>query len=268
MKKIQYIDNMQIYRIEGVVDFNPENNTLSAVSKNIEISLLSAASSVLLTLIKNHGQLVRQKDLIHEGWEKHGLHVSSNTFYQNILTIRKGIRQCGISAQVLKTVPRKGLTIPLTISINKVVKHEKSILSKSEAEVSNIYDSVSNSRKEEQPLFINKNRRPGSTLIIYLVCGFLGFSIGIYSGLFKNYTVHYRHIDLINGCQVFAGKDNNILTSYESFLHTQNITCNANESIYFTTFQYIPRTSIIKCSHSLEHGDKNNSCVSLYYLDK
>lgn len=44
-------------------------------------------------------------------WEKLGLVVSANTYYQNICLLRKGLKEVGFAADPITTIPRIGLTL-------------------------------------------------------------------------------------------------------------------------------------------------------------
>ncbi|OKP28342.1 winged helix-turn-helix domain-containing protein [Serratia fonticola] len=103
--------------IADAVIFCPMENIFKSISNGVEFPILVSASECFLHLIKNHGVLITKGTLMQIGWEQYGLHVSDNTYYQNILTLRKGLRQCGIDCEVIKTVPRKGLLIPSSIKI-------------------------------------------------------------------------------------------------------------------------------------------------------
>jgi|GEM_PF-5648732 len=271
MKELHHTDEIRIFRIEGAVDFNPARGILSTINGEVEVPLLSAASSILLLLIHSHGQLVKQDDLIHEGWGRHGLHVSSNTFYQNILILRKGLRECGLNIQVIKTLPKKGLTIPLSISIVDValLAEQRYLEIKSdEYEVQSenvIKDDIGPKQKNKKV----KSITAAKFIIINLITiSLLSLLVGGLFGFPEEYTSRYNRVDLINGCEVYISKHNNSMTSYTSFLEINKITCEENESVYFTTYQYIPRTSVIKCKKPLGNSADNNSCISFYYLDK
>ncbi|WPM85044.1 hypothetical protein QNH14_00545 [Apirhabdus apintestini] len=46
-----------------------------------------------------------------EVWKKSKVLVSSNTFYQNISILRKGLKRIGIEEDIIVTIPRVGLTL-------------------------------------------------------------------------------------------------------------------------------------------------------------
>ncbi|WP_297198263.1 hypothetical protein [uncultured Pluralibacter sp.] len=109
-----------LYHIDNKVEFDHQKCLLRSLETDTTFTLLAAASECFLVLLMNHGHLVNKSKLIHEGWEKYGLHVSDNTFYQNILVLRKGLRTCGIDYEVIRTLPRKGLIVPETIQVTEI----------------------------------------------------------------------------------------------------------------------------------------------------
>ena len=121
MNKPQKKSISGVYIIDSKVEFNYLACTLRSVDKDISFTLLAASSECFHFLLQNQGDLVNKSKLTYEGWEKYGLHVSDNTFYQNVLVIRKGLKACGIDYEVIKTLPRKGLLIPQTIQVKRIV---------------------------------------------------------------------------------------------------------------------------------------------------
>lgn len=109
-----------LYHIDNKVEFDPQKCLLRSVNADTTFTLLAASSECFLILLMNHGRLVNKSKLFYQGWEKYGLHVSDNTFYQNILVLRKGLKACGIDYEVIRTLPRKGLIIPDTIHVSQI----------------------------------------------------------------------------------------------------------------------------------------------------
>jgi DNA-binding winged helix-turn-helix (wHTH) protein len=57
------------------------------------IILNSPASRCLLLLIERIGSIVTQQEFLDIVWTKCGMQVSTNTFYQNISILRKGLKK-------------------------------------------------------------------------------------------------------------------------------------------------------------------------------
>ncbi|VTM23766.1 Uncharacterised protein [Raoultella terrigena] len=54
-----------------------------------------------------------QQEFMYNVWEKLGLVVSANTYYQNICLLRKGMKEIGFTRDPITTIPRIGLTLAL-----------------------------------------------------------------------------------------------------------------------------------------------------------
>ncbi|KAB8310074.1 hypothetical protein EH228_11245 [Erwinia endophytica] len=106
------------YIIDNIVCFCPLNNTLENLSGNGEsIIINSPASRCFLLLLQQQNKVISQQEFLDEVWQKKGIHVSANTYYQNISILRKGLKKIGLGNNVIITVPRIGLTLAKTIKI-------------------------------------------------------------------------------------------------------------------------------------------------------
>lgn len=76
------------------------------------------AAFCLETLIKSGGGIVSQQQLIHEGWNKHGLEVSSGNVRQVISQIRKAFISLREDPDMLVTVPKMGYRLKVNTTIS------------------------------------------------------------------------------------------------------------------------------------------------------
>ncbi|WP_075180861.1 transcriptional regulator [Pantoea sp. 1.19] len=109
------------YLINGKIEFYPVANMLNPhAHPDDKIILNSPASRCFLLLIQRHGTVVSQHDFMEEVWKKNGVMVSPNTFYQNISILRKGLKEAGLEEEIIMTIPRIGLTLSESCSIQQV----------------------------------------------------------------------------------------------------------------------------------------------------
>ncbi|MFV8981030.1 winged helix-turn-helix domain-containing protein [Serratia fonticola] len=272
--------------IADSVIFCPMKNTFKSIANGVEFPILVSASECFLHLIKNHGVLVTKGALMQIGWEQYGLHVSDNTYYQNILTLRKGLRQCGIDYEVIKTVPRKGLLIPSSIKIIplssgvRIVQEtqetqETQEVQEAQVSISNISspDQASARAVEKIPVQNQVSTRHSESLrsqrIMLLSFGILAFiSLFVGGGLFvsESYSSTFHNIGNINGCRVNINEDKSTEDDFYKFNAKDPVSCQGNEVVYFSTFQFIPRVSVIKCRDEFSYL-RGNDCVSNYYME-
>ncbi|HEJ9057521.1 TPA: hypothetical protein SML50_001788 [Serratia fonticola] len=272
--------------IADAVIFCPMENIFKSISNGVEFPILVSASECFLHLIKNHGVLITKGTLMQIGWEQYGLHVSDNTYYQNILTLRKGLRQCGIDCEVIKTVPRKGLLIPSSIKIIplssgvQVVQEAQVVQGVQDVEgvqasISTIssQDQISVRPVEEIPVqtqvLTHHPESLRSKRIMHFAFGILAFiSLFVGGGIFlsESYSSIFHNIGNINGCRVNINENRSTEDDFYKFNAKNPVSCQGDEVVYFSTFQFIPRVSVIKCRDEFSYLSRND-CISNYYIE-
>ncbi|WP_343646288.1 winged helix-turn-helix domain-containing protein [Enterobacter sp.] len=109
------------YLINGVIEFHPAASTLRNLNNPGQVVVLnSPAGRCFLLLIQRIGTIVTQQEFMESVWEKSGMLVSPNTFYQNISILRKGLKKIGLTEDSVVTIPRIGLTLASGIQIEKL----------------------------------------------------------------------------------------------------------------------------------------------------
>ncbi|QKJ57669.1 MULTISPECIES: winged helix-turn-helix domain-containing protein [Serratia] len=98
------------YLINDTVLYTPDEHRLTPLGRRGKETLLNTpVNRCLLLLLQNPGDVVRQETLLAEVWEKHGQYVTMNTLYQNILLLRRGMREAGVIISAIKTIPKVGV---------------------------------------------------------------------------------------------------------------------------------------------------------------
>ena len=106
------------YIINDIVEFHPATSTLRNLKNpDQEVVLNSPAGRCLLLLIERAGTIVTQQECMDIVWQSRGMIVSSNTFYQNIFILRKGLKKIAFDTDPIVTIPRIGLTLASDIKI-------------------------------------------------------------------------------------------------------------------------------------------------------
>mgnify|MGYP000565387613 CR=1 FL=1 len=253
--------NSYYYLIGDCIEFRPEDNLLHSRLNGEKITLFVAASRCLQLLLNQQGKLVSQKDLIEAGWQKNGMGVSSNTFYQNILILRKGFKLAGYEQTVIKTVPRQGLTIPSAVHVGKITPGKEREHSKVE--------SVTEEKKTINALPCNKKNLSQSlwtsVLGFSLCAGFIMLVVWFSAGK-SNFFSRFNYIGKIERCSVYLNGTQTTLRSYMQFIAKNNFACKEQGFVYFSTYPLVPRASAISCDRPISTGIKN-SCTSEYYLE-
>lgn len=82
------------YIINNIVEFHPAASTLRDINNPDRVVVLnSPAGRCLLLLIDRAGSIVTQQEFLDIVWQSRGMLVSSNTYYQNISILRKGLKR-------------------------------------------------------------------------------------------------------------------------------------------------------------------------------
>ncbi|EIW9477622.1 MULTISPECIES: winged helix-turn-helix domain-containing protein [Klebsiella] len=109
--------NNHYFIINGRVKFIPFRRTIEDMNTGTKLKLHVPASLCLDRLLKNQGRLVSQDELILYAWGlKRESTVSSNTFYQCILHLRRKLAQLEL-CDVIETVPRHGIIFNNSVSV-------------------------------------------------------------------------------------------------------------------------------------------------------
>lgn len=259
------IDMSINYLIEKRVVYSPSTNTLHSLIDDSQFTLLAAASECLLLLLINHGKLVSKTRLTYVGWEQYSLHVSDNTFYQNILIMRRGIKLCGINEEIIKTIPRKGLMIPDTVKVEMTPLVTQDIQSPDE----NL--SVIDYKEESITSLVHKKYKKKYNINTYVLHSttFAAFMLSsAFLSLPKDYISSYVNLDNKSECHIKIKKNIGSRDDFESFSSKNSLECNNEDFIYFTTYPYIQRVSILMCQKEFSSYYHRNKCISYYYLDK
>jgi DNA-binding winged helix-turn-helix (wHTH) protein len=110
------------YLINEIILFSPENCSL--VHRNSypsgKVTLHGPASECLHILLSHAQQPVTQKMLFEQVWERKGVIVSTNTLYQSIASIRKGLKAVGLEEDIIRTLPKQGFQCNATVQSGQI----------------------------------------------------------------------------------------------------------------------------------------------------
>lgn len=106
-----------VYLINEIVLFDPQECSLTPrKSWPLGRTTLHAPAADCLHLLLAHAwQPVTQKFLFAQVWEKKGVVVSTNTLYQSIASIRKGLKTAGLEEDIIRTLPKQGFQCNATV---------------------------------------------------------------------------------------------------------------------------------------------------------
>lgn len=251
------------YLIDSCVEFWPEDNLLHSRINGKDITLFIAASRCFQLLLDQQGSLVLQQELFDVGWQKNAPGVSNNTLYQNILMLRKGLKNAAYEQAVIKTVPRQGLMVPATVPVEKIIPENQTEHIDPMTVVEDsplVVPSTVKVCHKNQPI-----RRWFIVLSLALIAGIIMFAI-TNSATKKNFFYNFHYIGQIDQCSIYLYSSRTTLQSFMQFNAQKKLNCKKLKFIYFSTYPLVPRASLIRCEQPFS-AEGRNSCISEYHLE-
>jgi DNA-binding winged helix-turn-helix (wHTH) protein len=283
------------YILNGRVEFHPATGTLRSLDDSTShIELNSPASRCLLLLIKRKGTVVGQQEMMNEVWHKSGSHVTPNTYYQNISILRRGFKSVGISEEVVITVPRVGVTLSASVTIDYRESTTPALFQQEEE----LYTTQSPERKDDLLLqFVNINTsseenfasRPQTEIeppvsnlsipgnrnnvrnILY-AAGVILIILAAWGATQFNDSVNiqdyeYTKIGDIGHCKIYYDTISGSLVSKEEVIQWANRfsqDCVKHPYLYISLYKILPRASVIRCDTEII---AENECISEYFIE-
>lgn len=255
--------NSKLLLNKKVYFFSEENLLRPVANTGVETHLNVPASRCLLLLLQNSGNVVSQKTFYAEVWEKHGQYVTPNTFYQNILILRKSLKIAGIEEKVIITIPKEGLKF--TGKVEEVTNEDEPepllpvlleetlpIAADSRAETGgeravNVEIEVEKSVSAVPPRKFSLNKKDKFVILTSILMLLVSFAIIFQRDRINTngYFYHYQHAAMGN-CQVqykFNAKDGDVAGILKKF----NIPCENDNHIFLTVDERSSRTSFVVC---------------------
>lgn len=289
------------YIINGFVEFYPAASTLRNLHEPEKVVVLnSPAGRCLLLLITRNGTIVTQQEFMDIVWEKNGMLVSPNTFYQNISILRKGLKKVGLSEDPVVTIPRVGLTLASGTEITKrsseklvTISHENahfmdenSLVQEQHyqeglptlADVDEVerLAAIPETQLTDEPVkkvpsatAAKKKPRCLSLWAMGLVAMILLTLIASLNNTRDNtrlYFSQYFFLANASGCHIYiadknATPDDRIKSL--SLIEKLKTSCSNYPWVYITHYFMLPRISVIRCNKPMSEP---NTCISEYYF--
>ena len=250
------------YIINGVVEFHPAASTLRDLNNPEQVVVLnSPAGRCLLLLIERAGSIVTQQECMDIVWQRRGMMVSPNTYYQNISILRKGLKKVGFETDPIVTIPRIGLTLASDTQIT--IKETQLPSAEPDAPVQTVQEEVS----VPQPVAPAVKRRiwlPGVLLGLLL---FISVVVISHSRAHDNYFVDgYRFTTMMGQCRLYFARD--IETPHDrdkalSYAAPFKDECSSYPWVYISGYSLLPRASVIRCDRAMTEP---NRCMSDYFI--
>lgn len=114
--------------INEQIIFNADSFELKSIDGTGETVVLNAPTArCLQLLIEKKDEVVSRDDFLEQVWLARGIVVSQNTFYQNISLLRKSLKICGLTVDIIVTVRRKGFTLAPSTQLHPLVEVKEEV---------------------------------------------------------------------------------------------------------------------------------------------
>ena len=240
------------YIINGIVEFHPAASTLRDLNNPEQVVVLnSPAGRCLLLLIERAGSIVTQQECMDIVWQRRGMMVSPNTYYQNISILRKGLKKAGFETDPIVTIPRIGLTLASDTQIT--IKEAQLPLAEPVAPVTPV-----------APVAKRRFWLVGALLALLLI---VSVSVISYSRPHDSYFVDgYRFTTMMGECRLYFARDIETPQDREKALAYAapfKDECSSYPWIYISGYSLLPRASVIRCDRAMTEP---NRCMSDYFI--
>lgn len=250
------------YIINGVVEFHPAASTLRDLNNPEQVVVLnSPAGRCLLLLIERAGSIVTQQECMDIVWQRRGMMVSPNTYYQNISILRKGLKKVGFETDPIITIPRIGLTLASDTQIT--IKETQLPSAEPDAPVQTVQEEVS----VPQPVAPAVKRRIWLQGVLLGLLLFISVVVISHSRAHDNYFVDgYRFTTMMGECRLYFARD--IETPHDrdkalSYAAPFKDECSSYPWVYISGYTLLPRASVIRCDRAMTEP---NRCMSDYFI--
>lgn len=264
------------YIINNMVEFHPATSTLRDIASPDRVVVLnSPAGRCLLLLIERAGTIVTQQEFLDIVWQRRGMLVSPNTYYQNISILRKGLKKIGFEVDPIVTIPRIGLTLASDTQIVIKDPHPRPA-ELPEEDAPELCDTISPAvlpPLSAEPVAVvtgasgHRSRwLPGMLIALLLL---VGAGIATHSSARENRFIDdYRFTALVGACHVYLAQD--IQTQDERSKALAYVTpfkdaCTSYPWVYISWYSLLPRASVIRCDRSMKEP---NRCISDYFIEE
>ncbi|MBV8045204.1 winged helix-turn-helix domain-containing protein [Pluralibacter sp.] len=232
------------------------------------ITLHAPASDCLLLLIQHAQQPVSQKMLFEQVWQKRGTVVSTNTLYQSIASVRKGLKATGLAEEAILTLPKQGFKCVAQITPGEL---QDFILTSSENAEPLTEPTHRPAKALRRPVIKPlRGLRPRSRLSLLLAI-VLVLIVGEYHWLRASPSplyAEYAYAGKVENCQVWSSWSGTqySIAVFDKLRQRSPISCTAESVAYLTINRLQQGTSILLCDKDI--AQRGTQCRSWFYREE
>jgi len=247
------------YLIDDEVVFQPRNRMISSLITNKTSVIHSPASRCLHLLIEKRTSVVSQTDLYKAGWGDDALkNVSTATYYQCFVNLRKQLREIGYQGELLLTIPKEGIKFNEDIAVIPYTSQECPSRKVSDRRNAN---PLLNKKKITRLSIICRPSFHAMFKMVLLFCILMIFGYNLLRPPYSHIPDEelYKRYPSLPFCVNVYVKDsvNFSLEILDGFLQSSGHICKSNTKLY--VYIGIVRMTIYECPENMQ-------CMSFTYI--
>lgn len=268
------------YSLEGKVVYDPVTHSIIKIGDNDSLVTLAIPSSLcLLTLLQQQGEVVSHSELLAFAWESRGMMVSPNTLYQNMSILRKALVASGVSEEMIKTIPKRGFTIPASFPVECLyeaspAEAESDLVEDEKQPVPEVPPSASSSFPRSVAGAVRITPLLRKVLFAAACCAVFAIAYGVSNQLGEDSIPAYIapefvKIDSVEDCQVFRNYSLRSNDFFKRFISEKAVSCGKEKWWYLTNYPPSLEVSLLRCSKPLDAltKEKTSLCTSDFYSE-
>lgn len=251
--------------INDTVLYLPEEHCLRPLRvRGKETVLNIPASRCLQLMLQRPGEVISQSDFFNEVWQKNGQYVTANTLYQNISLVRKGMREAGLSKNIIRTVPKVGVVFSGTVEIQPEESANDIVQQNNKPEPLPVESPLAKIPPPKRTVF-NQTKLLRYGLYATFIIAMLLLLASNQSQSARFFNTHNR-VAKINQCSVYIDRNDleTNVAGYKEYLTVNNVICHPDEFVYITRTPANHSTLVLFCDTTAQ-GDLR--CSSRFKID-
>jgi len=253
-----------VYIINEALIYDAQAHLLHYMCDDKTVTLPIPASNCFKILLDNHGEIISQETLLTRVWNARGMNVNANTLHQNISLLRKALSQIENGRSVIKTIPKRGFTIPTDVTIQQKIQDEESDPPGNEMAEVAAPPGVMTAVPIEKGVFL---RRKGIRSFIAAGALLLPLVVVLWHIITppRNYFSAYIEINDSEECKVFVNNIPDDSVIFQSLIKRSAVDCGARRWVYITGNHVADYPSFIACRNQPGTG-LSPGCQSFYFF--
>jgi DNA-binding winged helix-turn-helix (wHTH) protein len=252
-----------VYLINEIILFSPEECSLTPKSgwPSGRITLHAPAAECLQLLLNHVGQPVTQKLLFAQVWEKKGAVVSTNTLYQSIASIRKGLKTAGLEEDIIRTLPKQGFQCNARVQVGNV----SDFILPATPTTQKSSPAAASLSAPEKPTRSRKYSLAASVMVsVLMVCALLYWQRNSDTEI----PTHYYPAGMIEHCSLYSSWSGAEYsqTVFNELRQRYPVSCANRQFAYLTINHLQTGSTLILCND--EFRTKGVQCRSIMFSDE